>query len=590
MKLATDHRVRRLTGARPFLVGVPVLLLAGALALHAEPKPHPTLVNAATAKCETCHRDISAGMNRHAAIESCDNCHRFAGEKGKTTVELTDAQPALCTNCHDDQTRASRGEVAAPHAPVTDSCTSCHNPHSSANSKLLTEPVPATCLGCHDGTELDTKHKVTVSRGNCARCHDPHGSEFSKALVTDKQHAPFAEGSCQSCHRRGLKTRATNGQAPDTSKTCFACHGEAATKGKVTHGAVRKGQCSGCHEPHLSTQPKLARESGRKLCAGCHAPIEAKLALASAHEPAKDDCTSCHAAHASENANQLADAAPALCLNCHDAADSALSKKHLGAKLDTLACTSCHDPHGSQQAPLLLSTSLHSPFADRSCDSCHDGAASKLNENGSRTLCFACHSDMEEQIAKVKVPHAAMDAVECTECHSPHASSQRRLVRLPSGGECLACHEDKGAGANEVLHGAITAIGCESCHAPHGGEREKLLRDDVDQLCLSCHDKGRWITSEDGKSVTLAGKFDLSAAEASSIRTLKMIGSEPEHPITGHRALGTPTEKELAGTKTKFRGTLSCLTCHDPHKGRSRQLFRDAKASAMEVCLACHEK
>jgi predicted CXXCH cytochrome family protein len=579
-----------LTGTLGARLAICLTLLIGAIPLLAEPKPHPSLVNAATAKCETCHREVTAQPNRHEAIDSCDNCHQFGGEKGRTTVELSEAQPGLCVNCHDAQARTSKGEVAAPHAPVTDSCTSCHSPHSSANRRLLIEPVPTGCLGCHDGAELDTKHKVSVSRVNCARCHNPHGSEFPKALLTDKQHPPFAEGSCQSCHRRGLKTRSANGPIPDTSKTCFACHDAATTKGMFTHSAVTRGQCAGCHEPHLSPEKKLLRASGRKLCAACHAPIEAKLALASAHEPAKDDCATCHAAHSSNNPKQLSDVSPALCLNCHDSSDAPLVKKHLGAKMEKLDCTSCHDPHGSVQKPLLISKSLHPPFVDKSCDSCHDGSSSKLVENGSRTLCFACHSDIEEQVTKAKIPHAALEAVECTECHSPHASKQRKLVKLPAGGECLSCHDDKAAGAGEVLHGAIVTLGCESCHAPHGGEREKLLRDDVDQLCLSCHDKGRWATSADGKSMTLAGRFELSAAEGAEVRTLKMIGSDPEHPITGHRALGVPTEKELAGTKTKFRGTLSCLTCHDPHKGKSRQLFKAGKTNAMEVCLDCHEK
>ena len=174
-----------------------------------------------------------------------------------------------------------------------------------------------------------------------------------------------------------------------------------------------------------------------------------------------------------------------MCLGCHDAADASLGKKHLGAKLDSLACTSCHTPHGAGN-PKALARYLHPPVTE-GCDACHQGSASKLVEDGNPPLCLTCHEDVGNAAKAAKVPHAAMEAARCVDCHNPHASPQQRLVKAPAGAPCLACHTDQAAGAGESAHGAITIVGCQSCHEPHGGSRPKLLRAEGNDLCLGCH-------------------------------------------------------------------------------------------------------
>ena len=71
--------------------------------------------------------------------------------------------------------------------------------------------------------------------------------------------------------------------------------------------------------------------------------------------------------------------------------------------------------------------------------------------------------------------------------------------------------------------------------------------------------------------------------------SLSAAGDEG-HPIAGHRVLGTPTRSELDKVDTTFEGELTCLTCHDPHKGRSEQLLQWGAASAFEACGQCHPK
>jgi len=62
------------------------------------------------------------------------------------------------------------------------------------------------------------------------------------------------------------------------------------------------------------------------------------------------------------------------------------------------------------------------------------------------------------------------------------------------------------------------------------------------------------------------------------------------HPVANHRVAGLPTGQGLRKVETTFEGEFSCLTCHDPHKGRSKMMFRWEAASTQEVCRHCHPK
>jgi predicted CXXCH cytochrome family protein len=578
-----------MTGPKLIVYLVTISLLG--LPSLATGKVHPSLVNPATAKCVTCHEAVMSKSVKHpAALDGgCTNCHEFAKAEGKTTVVLSGDEPQLCVTCHDTMSKAAEGTLAAPHAPVTSACTSCHDPHSAAQANVLNDLPPALCLTCHDAADVDKNHKRSVSTSQCLSCHAPHGSENKGMLVAAKEHPPFAERSCDSCHRQGTIARAK----PKTN-VCFACHDETAFQAKFVHTAVKQGKCTGCHEPHLAARDKFVRADGPALCTGCHAAIKAKIDADGAHAQAKDDCSTCHHPHQSANPAQLNDSVPALCLTCHDASDKELTAKHLQADLTKTDCLTCHDPHGSREKSLLVNGSLHPPFAEKSCNSCHASeTAAKFIATTAKELCVACHSDVEETAAKAKFQHAALEAADCTECHTPHASREERLVKLPAGGECTGCHADQAAGKDEYAHGAIGFLGCRACHEPHGGERPRFLRAEGDKLCLGCHEANTRKTGE-ANTVLLLDHFKLTgekAAEAGRMTTLAFVGDHiGNHPLAGHRATGKPTDAELKQTSTTFTGELGCLTCHDPHKGRSSNHFRGNAATTADLCLTCHKK
>ena len=558
-----------------------ILLVSASVASAAD---HPSLIDPAKTRCTTCHAQKVDKANVHVATESCDTCHVFSKEEGSTTVELMDEPPALCVMCHGGLEAAAEGSMETPHFPVTDTCLNCHDPHSTDTPRLLTASVPSLCLNCHDTADLDESHGVAVSRADCSSCHVPHGSATASMLVEGEKHSPFAEGSCDSCHRRGMKTRAQK----DSSRICFACHDSDPFEAAHVHTAVAEGNCLGCHDPHLSPNVAFTKAEGQDLCYSCHFEIEKKSEQVSVHAALESGCDSCHQPHTGEYENQLVDDMPALCMMCHDLEDDALSSKHLGADLEALACTSCHDPHGSPEAPLFAARSIHAPFADRTCEICHAGSSSELIENGTSDLCLACHSEIEEIVETAATPHMALEMVDCKDCHTPHASNSRKLLKEEEGQVCATCHDDKFAGEEEFQHGTIELLGCASCHEPHGGANEALLRDaNVDQLCLGCHDAERWEQIDDD-TVRLLGSFVVDATDTASMPVLDLTNGTRNHPILGHVTLGEVTDESVSGkSETPFRGTIGCLTCHDPHMGTAPNLFANG---ATEICSKCHAK
>jgi predicted CXXCH cytochrome family protein len=566
-----------------------VTLLASTGSGDSSGAQHPSLVDPSKTRCTTCHDAVLAKSVRHsAALESgCSNCHQFVKEDGKTTVHLVSGEPQLCVACHDPISAAAEGSLASPHAPVTVACSNCHDPHSSGHAHLLASSVPPLCVTCHDTPALDAGHQRSVANSDCLACHVPHGGVHARMLSASNEHPPFAERSCAACHRQGTIARAR-----PRNNVCFACHDETSFDAAFVHTAVKKGQCAGCHDPHLGAEPRFLRATGVSMCTACHIAIEAKLG-GFPHAPAGDDCSTCHDPHGEKFARQIRDSIPTLCTTCHDASDAALTAKHLDAALEQTDCRACHDPHGSSASSLLLTHSVHPPFAD-GCNACHASQSAVELAGKTRTeLCVACHADIQEAAHTATTPHAAMDIAECTECHTPHVSDEPTLLKLSAGMECTGCHTEKEAGDGEFAHGAVPFLGCRGCHEPHGGARPALLRAGGDDLCLGCHEKSR-LRVDHADNVTLLGHFTLSGPEAAAALRMPFLQRFGDHiynhPVIGHRATGTPSREELKTSDKSFTGELRCHTCHDPHKGSSINHFRGEVATDADLCLTCHRK
>jgi len=574
-------------------MGIATFWCAGAPVDAQQPKDHPRLVSVQAARCTTCHDDLLvAGPVVHPAAEDdCTNCHEFTIDDQGSRVALVDSVPALCVICHDKEAEAN-GDVATPHYPVTDTCLNCHNPHSTEQPNLLLAAQPELCANCHDIDDLQEAHGGQLTAAvTCTSCHNPHGSENPAMLASAKLHPPFEDGDCTACHRQPFGERIRLQARGEM--VCTACHGEMsepddASVHAAIHGDSRRAGCLSCHNPHMSERARLLLEPVPELCGECHKPILDAVRADTGHA-AGEDCTSCHLPHSSTEPRLLTARPPALCGDCHDIEGEELTAKHLGADLTSLDCLACHSPHGTGN-PSLLAETIHPPVLD-GCDLCHEGNFNELMEDGESALCYACHSDIEDTVAEAEVPHYALELGPCTQCHNPHATAQASLIKAPAGQPCFDCHDDKAPEEGEVLHGVIELIGCQACHEPHGSANETLLRASGAQLCLSCHGPDAIKIDDGAEVVKLLGRFPVPVDEARAIKSLVLSADGTEgHPVAKHRVLGTPTEDELHKVTTTFSGELTCLTCHNPHKGRSQRLFRWEAASTFEACQHCHPK
>jgi predicted CXXCH cytochrome family protein len=571
-----------------------LILVAGGRLGAAGPKPHPPFDDASVA-CGTCHAGLTGGKKVVHAAMDCRSCHAVLRSGAGISIALSEPEPKVCLKCHQGLTAAATGSLKFSHSPVKASCTAvCHVPHAGDVPKLLRASQAALCGTCHEAARLETRHGGgggLTAATRCAACHAPHGGTVAGLLRGRHVHAPVAKGSCNSCHRGGagrLSLRTRGG------KLCMGCHASLdGTKEDVSvHAALKDGPdgragCLSCHDPHVSPEPALLLVPAGNACAGCHQ----NLVDAGKAEPGcllqRDRCEICHTSHSSDRPALLSIVPSRVCAACHSPKKASLVKKHLGADLEKLDCLSCHSTHGDCQ-PKSLARVVHPPVLD-GCDSCHEGGeAGKLVSGGGADLCEACHDPVLEAARKFTVRHAAMDAGSCRSCHSPHAANRRWLMKSPPGSTCAPCHAAQVAGPGESAHGVIQLLGCEVCHEPHGSNSKKLLRRTGSDLCLACHGAPAAGRAR-GTPMKVFARFEISAAAAAAIRILPLSnGGTRDHPVHNHRTLGTPTAEELKTGKTRFTGELTCLSCHDPHKGATRTLLVGGATGAIESCRRCH--
>ncbi len=158
------------------------------------------------------------------------------------------------------------------------------------------------------------------------------------------------------------------------------------------------------------------------------------------------------------------------------------------------ADTSVGEIRAYQLAPLEAGTaalSLHTPFADGSCNMCHEKKDLKAPGpllKAVNDTCLDCHVDFIEVLER-NFSHAPTDQ-SCVNCHNPHNSRYAKLLVDDVSALCLGCHSDLKSVSTEarVKHDAtIKDKACVNCHNPHGANVEHLLITLPFDLCLTCH-------------------------------------------------------------------------------------------------------
>jgi predicted CXXCH cytochrome family protein len=375
----------------------------------------------------------------------------------------------------------------------------------------------------------------------CLECH--RGVE--KELHEKGVHAPFKSMACSSCHNPHA-AKHENLVKEDISILCRRCHDKEKTlqARKHSHPPFGAGECLSCHKPHASKAGNLLKETGEKLCFGCHAR-EAGFTKKNAHAPLKKgECLSCHSAHTSDHNGLIKKDRKTLCAACHSVAGAKAQKAHLGYAVQGTDCMSCHSPHGSDRKGLVKGT-LHKPFAQKKCRTCHQGLDSGtplgLKTTGA-SLCIGCHETTQDDFQKTN-SHVGSGAY-CANCHSPHASDDASLMKGKESAVCFACHGDTKAFMARkdaaFKHPSVKEGQCTPCHRPHGSDRTLFFADEEFKVCTACHERHATFTHPIGeKAIDPRSKRDITC-------------------ITCHNLMGSPYEFALRFDRRK----QLCIQCH----------------------------
>ena len=169
--------------------------------IHKSTTPKFLLARKQVDLCYTCHANVRAQFEmpvKHRVNEGfmqCSDCHNPHGAFAPTVraglrprmIEQHSGNEETCVRCHSDK----RGPFLFEHAPVrVEGCTTCHAPHGSMNTRLLTRSAVFTmCLECHNGagnfgrqgdgvkTQSGSHNMFDPKYRNCTTCHVRiHGS------------------------------------------------------------------------------------------------------------------------------------------------------------------------------------------------------------------------------------------------------------------------------------------------------------------------------------------------------------------------------------------------------------------------------
>lgn len=585
--------------------------------------------------CGQCHSDIltSSGKTPHlpVVLGQCSSCHEVHGSANAKLVAKTDA--SLCLDCHADF-KTKHDSSKTIHVGAED-CLTCHAPHEGLHAGILRKNPSELCLDCHavdtEALSAVTGHQPYLA-SDCIACHLPHHSDtphlvrgegsatcvgchadVQKRLTMTNPH-PAAVDDCGSCHVPHYSETTKHLLSTHEKELCQTCHSyeDLNMTAEFVHTPARMGDCSGCHNPHGAMQENLVTGRMRRvniqgkvisqlptltgissdLCFTCHDDLATEFRKPGTHQPVMaGDCDACHSAHGSGHLGFVKAAAPELCAGCHTI-DDALNAKHEGYTITGADCLDCHNPHVSDQ-PKLVRSSLHPPFAEKSCDACHEkGAQGEAVVTASMTeICAACHESVSEG-AGLAHQHVPFAAGECTGCHGVHAADKKGLLKADDGRLCFSCHEDVRDQTDlAVQHKPFTEGKCLDCHRPHSSQFASLTNKPAETFCIACHtDLSDRIKKGTPHAPVVSG--DCSACHKAHAGDTESLLTSAKEDLCG--SCHDLASAELTKSHSGFSVAASnCQNCHEAHVGPkgSKGLLLPNKHAPFTVgnCNSCHQ-
>lgn len=182
------------------------------------------------AVCLGCHESAARlhwkGSTHEARQLACASCHRIHARKDPILVK--ESQPDVCFGCHRKQRAEVNKASVHPLRFGLVACTDCHNVHGGPADRLLKRPtLNETCYSCHAEKRGPFLWEHAPVTENCTYCHQPHGSDHPALL---KKRPPLL---CQQCHSQaghpsivydGGGIPPLGAQAALLAKACLDCH------------------------------------------------------------------------------------------------------------------------------------------------------------------------------------------------------------------------------------------------------------------------------------------------------------------------------------------------------------------------------
>ena len=208
---------------------------------------HPTRVDENT-NCLECHADHATGVYVHPPVKrGCTSCHSIENHGDATDVVLKQTKTVVCFDCHEP---ASYSYSHLPYA--SGMCMRCHNPHVSANPRLLRANVNDLCLNCHlrKPESVPSHYLPTIA----LTANNTMGHPYERHPVSGS-HDPLTGGemSCLSCHL------AHGGTQPHLLKAAAEIPEDALNQNTET-----KDMCRKCHLLLWGLDGSVSGKKGKK--------------------------------------------------------------------------------------------------------------------------------------------------------------------------------------------------------------------------------------------------------------------------------------------------------------------------------------
>jgi len=528
-------------------------------------------------RCSDCHSLHSKGNKRllQEATESvlCERCHAGGTSRYNVWRDLTTMDPARYKGTAGTFGRYSEARggteysmhaindeaTAAPGGSTTQHrCGSCHNPHGSANYRVLRSTVN-NVTGIVVTARVDAEGNfINYSTGVvkfCAACHTAYKTtkddsanwirhpvgvrldNYSAQMYQFANTTSFTpkvelgnggEIICLSCHFAHGSPANANLKFPSgrTVNACKTCHDRdrfnAGQPGSHAGFTGDGGTCSDCHSMHSSGQPKLLKgDADTTLCVNCHDnPGTSTSPRASKFDVWKggvfNSPTSWFGTAGSFGSYDPVNGGDAYSM--HPINSDARVAPGDGATV--VHCGTCHDTHGSPNYRLLKSSLNGKSGISVTANQDAQGRTVSYN-GGMSSFCTACHKAFIQYGSAAGYTRHPVDvALSAQELANYNHNNGGRLLPLEAGAK----------------------VTCTTCHFAHGSPNEKMKRLPGNQMCQICHAKGL-------------------------------------DPAAGYT--------EVLHTHGGFTGTGgNCGACHSMHTSNNRKLLIYAEET--ELCYSCH--